>query len=63
MNQYNFSNEKSNLILDSNPPNPVVVEEECLDPREERDIVHLSDLIVGEVDGVELIQGRTQVLN
>ena len=49
--------------MDWNLPNPVVVEKECLDPGEERDIVHLSDLIVREVDGVELIQGRPQVLN
>ena len=45
------------------PPYPVVVEEERFDPGEVRDVVHLPDFIVGEVDSVELVQGRPKVLN
>ncbi len=32
----------------------VVVEEETLDPRQVREVVHLPDFVVREVDGVEL---------
>ena len=45
------------------PADPVVVEEQGLDPGEEGDVVNLADLVVGEVDGVELVQGRTEVLD
>jgi hypothetical protein len=41
----------------------VVVEKEAFESRQVGEVVDLSDLVVGELDRVELVQRRTQVLD
>ncbi len=41
----------------------VVVEKEAFESRQVGEVVDLSDLIVGELDRVELVQRRAQVLD
>lgn len=43
------------------PPYPVVVQQQRLEPLEQWEPVQLPDLIVGEVNGVELVQSSSQV--
>ena len=51
------------LFASSFLPDSVVVQEEGLDPGEEGEVVELPHLVVREVDAVELVQGRAQVLH
>ena len=51
------------LLDDLVPDDPVVVHHEGLDPVHEGEAVQLTDLVVAEVDGVILVQGRAQVFN
>ena len=51
------------LLNDFIPDDPVVVHHEGLHPVHEGEAVQLPDLVVAEVDGVVLVQGRAQVLN
>jgi hypothetical protein len=41
----------------------IVVEKEAFESRQVGEVVDLSDLVVGELDRVELVQRRAQVLD
>jgi hypothetical protein len=55
---YNYNADGKNCLHDA-----VVVEEEALEPRQVGEVVDFPDLVVGEVDRVELVQRRAQVLD